>query len=442
MIMSLMKRWLLLLPLMAGLLPALAHAAPVATEVLVVERGTHRHYRELGPVRRVAIGDPTIADVTLINRSEILLTGKQVGLTSLMVWRESTGTPKAFRLRVVPVQTPEQQARAPDPELTQAVIEPGVALEGRLPNLLAHRRAQQAARGGGEAAVADRSEVTLETQVLTEVKIADVGRSTAQSFGLNLAKLTNFTQLILSPPGAIGELAVGGAGLLPVNDAFQIVVGDPSRGASGVLSLLERKGLAQVLAEPSLLATSGQTATYLVGGEFPVPVSQGSGVAGGGITIEYREFGVRLSLTPTVLSRDRISLKIAPEVSDLDFTNAVQIGGVATPALRVRRTDTTVELGDGESFVISGLISSSANDSVDKVPWLGDLPVIGALFRSARINKEARELIMVVTPNLVRPLSRQAQLPTLPGARERQRQPSFAETFFLETGDFSTGYSD
>jgi pilus assembly protein CpaC len=120
----------------------------------------------------------------------------------------------------------------------------------------------------------------------------------------------------------------------------------------------------------------------------------------------------------------------------------VQIGGVATPALRVRRTDTTIELGDGESFVISGLISSSANDSIDKVPWLGDLPVLGALFRSARINKEARELIMVVTPNLVRPLSRQAQLPPLPGARERQRQPNFAETFFLETGDFSTGYSD
>lgn len=434
------KRWLI--PLLFCLLPAVSQAATTAVEVLVVERGTHRHYRELGPVARVAIGDPAIADVMIINRSEMLLTGKQVGVTSLMVWQQATGAPKAYRLRVVPVQSTEPSARAADPELSQATIEAGVALEGRLPNLLAHRRAQLAAQGGGESAVADRSEVTLESQVLTEVKIADVSRSTAQSFGLNLAKLTDFTQLILSPPGAIGGLAVGGPGLLPVNDAFQIVVGDPSRGASGVLSLLERKGLAQVLAEPTLLATSGQTASYLVGGEFPVPVSQGSGASGGGITIEYREFGVRLSLTPTVLSRDRISLKIAPEVSDLDFTNGVQIGGVATPALRVRRTDTTVELGDGESFVISGLISSSANDSLDKVPWLGDLPVIGALFRSARINQEARELIMVVTPNLVRPLSRQAKLPPLPGERERLRQPNFAETFFLETGDFSTGYSD
>lgn len=415
------------------------HAAelPPADAELLVERGTHRFFRELGPVARVAVGDPAVADVNLVNRSEMLITGKTLGVTSLLLWPQDSATPKGFRIRVVPIRG--TAAATVDPELVQAQIEPGTALAGRLPNLLAHRRASLAA--GGSAAIVDSSEIALESQVLTEVKIADVGRSTAQSFGLNLLKLTSATQLVLAPPAAAGA-ALNGALGLPVNDAFQLVVGDPSRGASGVLSLLERKGLATVLAEPSLLATSGQTATYLVGGEFPVPVSQGGGTAGGGISIEYREFGVRLSLTPTVLSRDRISLKIAPEVSDLDFSNGVQIGGVATPALRVRRTDTTIELGDGESFVISGLISTSGNDTVDKVPWLGDLPVIGALFRSARINKEVRELIMVVTPRLVRPLSRQAQRPPLPGARERQRNPNFAETMFLESGDFSTGYSD
>ena len=129
-------------------------------------------------------------------------------------------------------------------------------------------------------------------------------------------------------------------------------------------------------------------------------------------------------------------------MSDLDFSNAIQVGGVATPALRVRRTDTSIELGDGERFVISGLISSNASDSVDKVPWLGDLPVLGAFFRSSSISNEARELIMIVTPHLVRPIAREAARPPLPGETQRARDPSFAETFFLETGDFATGYSD
>ena len=426
---------------------AAVSAAPAAVpppEVLLVEQGTHRYYGRLGAVARVAVGDPAIADVSLLKQGAMLITGRSLGTTSLLVWRKSSDAPRAFRIRVVPVKDALNTA-PPDPALATATIQPGVGLSGRLPNLMAHRRARQAA-AAGDAPLVDRSEVTLETQVLTEVTIADVSRATAQSFGLNLAKVSASAQLALSPPGVLSGVSNGdlqsGAGFLPVNDAFQIVVGDPSRGAAGVLSLLERRGLAQVLAEPSLLATSGQTATYLVGGEFPVPVSQGTGTSGGGISVEYKEFGVRLSLTPTVLARDRIALKIAPEVSDLDFSNAIQIGGVATPALRVRRTDTSIELGDGESFVISGLISSNSSDSVDKVPWLGDLPVLGAFFRSTSLNKEARELIMIVTPHLVRPLARESARPPLPGAELKQRDPNFAETFFLETGDFTTGYSD
>lgn len=420
--------------------------APAALEdqaiagVLVVERGTHRFFRELGAVARVAVGDPAIADVNLVNRQEMLIAGKTLGTTSLMLWRSATGQPTMYRVRVVPPRDPNAAAR-PDPELANANIDFGQGLSGRLPNLMAHRRAQQQAQAGGEAAVADSSSIELETQVLTEVKIADVSRTSAQAFGINFARISDLSSFAITPPGAAAGTALGGVNNLPVGEAFQIAVGDVRNNTAGVLSLLERKGLAQVLAEPSLLATSGQTASYLVGGEFPVPVSQGGAVAGG-ISIQYREFGVRLSLTPTVLSRDRISLKVAPEVSDLDFTNAVQVGGVATPGLRVRRTDTTIELGDGESFVISGLISSSTEDSIDKVPFLGDIPVLGAFFRSSRVSREARELIMVVTPHLVRPLARQAQLPPLPGERERRRNPTAAETLFFETGDFSTGFSD
>ncbi len=413
--------------------------------VLVVERGTHRFFRELGAVARVAVGDPTIADVNLVNRQEMLIAGKALGMTSLMVWRDPRGQPAMYRVSVVPPRDPNAASALADPEFRDAQISPGQGLSGKLPNLTAHRRAQQQAKAGAEASVADSSQIELETQVLTEVKIADVSRRSAQQFGFNFGKIGGGavpnTEIGFAPPGTVPSVPSFDNPVTPLGDAFNLLIGDPSRRIAGVLSMLERKGLAQVLAEPSLLATSGQTASYLVGGEFPVPVSQG-GATAGGISIQFREFGVRLSLTPTVLSRERISLKVAPEVSDLDFSNAVQIGGVLTPGLRVRRTDTTIELGDGESFVISGLISSSTEDSIDKVPFLGDIPVLGAFFRSSRVGREARELIMVVTPHLVRPLARQAQLPMLPGERERRRNPSAAETLFFETGDFSTGFSD
>jgi pilus assembly protein CpaC len=209
---------------------------------------------------------------------------------------------------------------------------------------------------------------------------------------------------------------------------------------TAVLDILESRGLARVLAEPSLVAMSGQTATFLAGGEFPVPVSQGGAVAGG-ISVEYKEFGVRLSLSPTVLARDRIALKIAPEVSDLDFSAGIQIGGVSVPALKVRRTDTTVELGDGETFLISGLVSSNLISSIDKLPGLGDIPILGALFKSSNLEREDRELIMVVTPRLVRPMAKEARLPKMPGAEYDRYDPSWGRTILLENGDFDAGFS-
>ncbi len=150
---------------------------------------------------------------------------------------------------------------------------------------------------------------------------------------------------------------------------------------------------------------------------------------------------MRLSLTPTVLSRNRIGLKVAPEVSDLDFSAGIQIGGVAVPALSVRRTETTIELGDGESFVISGLISSSLSDQVDKLPWLGSIPVLGAFFKSNNFERKDRELIMIVTPHLVRPMARGAPLPKLPGSEYDRYHPSAARSIFLESGDFDSGFS-
>lgn len=429
-----------------------AQTAPATRSPLViVEQGTQKLLRADVDVTRVAIGSPAVADISLVNRRDLLVTGKSVGITSLMVWVKNNKDPRRYTLRVQLATDPLKASR-PDPELQAAVVDPGRGIEGQLPNLLAHRRATLAAAGQKEGALTDRSGIELESQVLTEVKIAEVSRKTLQRYGLNLVVSNpgaSQTSGGINGPGTLSGVdfsstSAGLAGTLSssLSDAFGIVIADASKNITALLNILEGKGLSRTLAQPSLLATSGQTASYLAGGEFPVPVSQGSG--GGtnaAITVDYKEFGIRLSLTPTVLARNRIALKVAPEVSDLDFSAGIQVGGVAVPALTVRRTDTSIELGDGESFVISGLVSSSLVDNVNKVPWLADIPVLGAFFKSTALNRTDKELIMVVTPHLVRPLAKGVAMPRLPGEQYDAKTPGPAYNIFLERGNFDSGFS-
>lgn len=222
--------------------------------------------------------------------------------------------------------------------------------------------------------------------------------------------------------------------LIPLNDnVFNIVWGGGSSRFLAAISALENSGFAYTLARPSLTVLSGLTASFLAGGEIPIPVpSAGSD----NVSIEYKEFGVRLALTPTVISRDRITLKVAPEVSELDYNNAVNIAGTLVPGLSVRRTDTSISLADGESFIISGLVSSNTRSSVDKLPGLGNLPVLGAFFRQSALVREETELLMIVTPHLVQPLAANARLPDLPGESLRSYDPSWGRLFFMENGNF------
>lgn len=200
-----------------------------------------------------------------------------------------------------------------------------------------------------------------------------------------------------------------------------------------MINALEGSGFAYTLARPSLVALSGQSASFLAGGEIPIPVpSSGSDT----VTIEYKEFGIRLTLTPTIIGRDRIALKVAPEVSELDYENGVRIQDFIVPGLRVRRTDTSISLADGESFVISGLISSTNTSSVSKFPGLGDVPILGAFFRDSTISREEKELLMIVTPRLVQPLAANARLPSLPGEKLRNYDPNWFRMYFLEDGNF------
>jgi pilus assembly protein CpaC len=434
MVMALFSCLLLAAPLQA--------AAEATATWITVELGLHKIIRDSQAVSRVATGDPAIADVTVGGLHDVLVNGKKIGVTSLTVWNRGAKHPREFRVQVVPARQPTAAAIQNDPDLAQAQVNPGQGVTGRLPNLTAHRRARQAATVAKEGEIADGSDVTLETQVQTQVKIAEISRSTAQRFGFNAIYSGGRTRAVFGNPGSSPTLNESGTSVLPpFNEAFNLVIDSASSKLLGALSMLEGKGLARTLAEPTLVAMSGQTATYLVGGEFPIPVVQGGGSSSGNssITIEYKEFGVRLALTPTVLARNRIALKVAPEVSDLDFNAGVTSGGVTVPALLVRRTETSIELGDGESFVISGLISSNLRRNVDKVPWLGQLPILGAFFRATEMTREEKELVMVVTPRLVRPLAREVKLPPLPGSKYDGYRPGSGQLFF-EDASTETGF--
>lgn len=396
----------ILLPLLLLMLAGNA----LADSTLQIAAGSQRVITQDRSVTRVAIGNPEVADVNIVKGSEVLLTGKKPGRTTLIIWY-SGGKSRSEHMVVV---------------------------------------------GSGNEPALVTSPGSVNTQVQTDIKVAELSRSTLKEFGFNFIRNQPGRTFATTRPGGLsgvtqsgGALSLSsGSGFVPLSNAFNLVFGDANRGAAGIISLLEQRGLVRVLAEPTLVAMSGQTASFLAGGEFPVPVQQGTGSgggnAGGGITVEFKEFGVRLNLTPTVLANDRIVLRVAPEVSELNFTAAIVTGGVQVPALTVRRTETTVELGDGESFFISGLVSQATLANVDRLPYLGSLPIIGAFFRSNQFDREDKELVMLVTPHLVKPMRKGAPLPALPGAAYQDYDPSNSRLIFLEHGNFNpdaTGFS-
>ena len=231
---------------------------------------------------------------------------------------------------------------------------------------------------------------------------------------------------LLPTISGMSEIASLMGGLVTAGNSSSILIGHAGKNFSAAVNALQQNGYAYTLAEPSLVSLSGQTASFLAGGEFPYPVSNQDGQ----VQIEFKEFGVRLRLTPTILSENSIMLKVAPEVSDLDFSSGVQTSGVSVPALRVRRTDTTIQLAPGESFIISGLVTRNTYNNADKIPGLGDIPILGALFRSTRFEQDDKELVMVVTPHLVKPMAKNTELRELPGETYQDYTPTFTSMLF------------
>jgi pilus assembly protein CpaC len=280
---------------------------------------------------------------------------------------------------------------------------------------------------------------SLPSQVQTDIRFVEVSRTKLKEASTSIFGRGSNNFLFGSPgtvpgttvtPGTVGKTLSN----IPLNnESFNIIWGGGSSKVLGMLNAMEGSGFAYTLARPSLVALSGQSASFLAGGEFPVPVPNGTGDQ---ITIQYKEYGVRLTLTPTVVGHGRILLKVAPEVSELDFTAGIVLAGTSVPALNIRRTDTSIALADGESFVISGLINTRNTAQINKFPGLGDIPILGAMFRNSQVNNDERELLMIVTPHLVQPLAANAQLPSLPGEALRNYDPSFLRLYFLENGNF------
>jgi pilus assembly protein CpaC len=279
--------------------------------------------------------------------------------------------------------------------------------------------------------VVTRLKTATPLQVMLQVKIAEVSRSVARDIGVNLATKDRSNDGFLfgigrGNPGTIQDVvsdtiidpATGNPAVVGTTFGFNNPAGSTTLGAAtnllgmdilSTLNLAETNGLLTTLAEPNLVALSGETASFLAGGEFPIPTAQGIN----GTSVEFKEYGVSLAFTPTVLEGGRISMRVRPEVSEISALNAVRMNGFEVPSLTTRRAETTVELGSGQSFMIGGLLSNTGNNSIDKAPFLGDLPIIGALFRSNSFRRNQTELVIVVTPFLVRPVNAsQIALPT------------------------------
>jgi pilus assembly protein CpaC len=415
------------------------------TSTIKLERGAQQVYSQTPTIKRVAVANPDVADVQIMNKHRLLVLARQAGSTEIRVWDDKS--PDPYRLIKVTVDAPTEllnqklsQLGANDSKI-EATGEM-LALTGKSDSLEKHDLARNALQNASKEGTQDASTSGFDNQVQIDIKVVEVSRKRLMQAGVFLGKNTSSSTIAVSPPGVLSGVVTGdtgglvlksASGFLPLANAFNLVFGSSSNGLLGTLSLLESNGFAYTLAEPTLTAISGQTATFLAGGEFPVPVSSGSGDGNSSITIQYKEYGVRVMLTPTVLDSQRIFLKVSPEVSELDFTNAVRSGGVQVPGLRVRRTDTSLSLGDGESFVLSGLVSRNTNKNVDQIPGLGDVPILGAFFRSTAFDTEDKELLMVVTPHLVRPIARNAPLPALPGQKYRDYKPSFSELLFGRT---------
>jgi pilus assembly protein CpaC len=422
--------------------------ASAAPRIITLEEGQQKTWSQARSVARAATANDDIVGINVVPPRGIIITAKKPGNAMVSVWDEGSNEPATqFQVTVTPSAQAAKLTLGVD--ASQARIDADgskLRLSGNLSSLERHAAVAAALKDPDEkkaGMVVDASATNFDVQVQIDVKIVEVSREKLKAAGFygDSASVTG-TRGISGPGNFSGvkyDSSVGGNVMLsstnfvPRTDTFNIF--RLGTNSIAIFSALERNGFAYTLAEPSLTALSGQTATFLAGGEIPIPFRSGSG-SDTSIVVKFKEFGIRLGLSPTVLDQNRITLKVAPEVSEIDPSLSIQAGGINIPGLRVRRTETTVAIGDGETFIISGLVSRTATSTIDKFPFLGDIPILGAFFRSSRFDREDKELLMIATPHLVRPFAKNATLPPLPGDEIRDYDPGSLRFFFVEAGDY------
>jgi pilus assembly protein CpaC len=390
-----------------------------ANQSLDLELGKSVFVRAGFPVKRVSVGDPEIVDVVILSPSELQLVPKRVGETNMIVW-ERGGEPSVILDVSVGTSFTTLERRLQAVLNTDGIqVESfgnAVALTGSVPSPVMMERAVQLASAyfvqrekGAAPAVVNALEVGGNQQVMIEVIVAEMSRSLGRRLTVNWDTMIETGVKTFTFTNFMGDLVSLDDD--PLTDALLVRSGvdfigrfrNPGKfGISYFVEAAVDHNLAKILAKPTLISRSGQTASVLIGGEVPIPIAQGG--AFGSITIEFKTFGIAVEFTPTVLGPERIHLEVAPEVSEPDFTLGTQSGGFTTPGFVTRRASTSVELGDGQSFAIAGLLKDNTAEFIEKYPGLGDIPVLGALFRSSDYRREETELVILVTPRLVRPL--------------------------------------
>jgi pilus assembly protein CpaC len=380
------------------------------------------------PVQRIAVGLGEFAEATAISPSEILVNGKAPGETSLIVW-EAGGGRQFFNVIVRPSAAAandrmealrrELKTELPEQQVKVSFENGLIFLRGTVKDLTSSDRAVQIASTAGKVVNLLYVAVpSADPQILLKVRFASVDRTLTKTLGFNLFSLGagntvgtvgtgQFPLPTVTDTAATGPVAT-------ISNALNLFFFRPDLNLGATIEALETQGLVQVLAEPNVLATNGKQASFLAGGEYPYPVVQGvSGGIGGAVTILFKEFGIRLNFIPTITPRGTIRLQVAPEVSSLDFTQAVEVSGFQIPSIDIRRVKTEVELNDGQSFAIGGLLDNRETKTFQKIPFIGDVPILGRFFQSISKTRTNTELMVIVTPELVAPIPAGQPLPVL-----------------------------
>jgi pilus assembly protein CpaC len=379
------------------------------------------------PVNSVFVANSEIADVAVKSPQLIYVFAKKPGTTTLYAVGEGDEILASITLTVSHNLSRLDQALAelvPGANISSQSVPGAIVLSGNVDSAGQAEDARRLAAHfiGANEEVINRLQVTAPNQVNLRVRIAEMDKTVLRNLGINWNAVFNNGDIAIGMltgfPTALSNVLLGSTGVGGTG-AGTPTVSSGNFDLTATLDLLAEEGLVTVLAEPNLTALSGETANFLAGGEFPVPVAQTTtGGSAPTITVEFKPFGVSLAFTPTVLSGNRISMRVRPEVSAIDPANSVSTGGITIPGITTRRAETTVELGSGQSFAIAGLVQSNQSITADKIPGLGDIPILGELFKSDKFKRNQSDLVILATPYLVQPISNPAApaLPTDPSA--------------------------